>query len=155
MISIEPELLNQVIRNNKFIDDLSGFNGEGVFMSIIKENGLYMVYNEIPRITSDFPMSSEWLYDRDITDILYPNQDGIIYNFRITDDSILLMRKYAYDVNFDIDTVLDIDLDNRVFLVNIEIISGILAKFTGYMEEKSVMVDNIKFRDYYNKMISL
>lgn len=124
-------------------------------MSIIKENGLYMVYNEIPRITSDFPMSSEWLYERDITDILYPNQDGIVYNFRITDDSILLMRKYAYDVNFDIDTVLDIDLDNRVFLVNIEIISGILAKFTGYMEEKSVMVDNIKFRDYYNKMISL
>ena len=61
-------------------------------MSIIKENGLYMVYNEIPRITSDFPMSSEWLYERDITDILYPNQDGIIYNFRITDDSILLMR---------------------------------------------------------------
>ena len=126
-----------------------------IFMSIIKENGLYMVYNEIPRITSDFPMSSEWLYERDITDILYPNQDGIVYNFRITDDSILLMRKYAYDVNFDIDTVLDIDLDNRVFLVNIEIISGILAKFTGYMEEKSVMVDNIKFRDYYNKMISL
>jgi hypothetical protein len=126
-----------------------------IFMSIIKENGLYMVYNEIPRITSDFPMSSEWLYERDITDILYPNQDGIVYNFRITDDSILLMRKYAYDVNFDIDTVLDIDLDNRVFLVNIEIISGILAKFTDYMEEKSVMVDNIKFRDYYNKMISL
>lgn len=126
-----------------------------IFMSIIKENGLYMVYNEIPRITSDFPMSSEWLYERDITDILYPNQDGIVYNFRITDDSILLMRKYAYDVNFDIDTILDIDLDNRVFLVNIEIISGILAKFTGYMEEKSVMVDNIKFRDYYNKMISL
>ena len=126
-----------------------------IFMSIIKENGLYMVYNEIPRITSDFPMSSEWLYERDITDILYPNQDGIVYNFRITDDSILLMRKYAYDVNFDIDTVLDIDLDNRVFLVNIGIISGILANFTGYMEEKSVMVDNIKFRDYYNKMISL
>jgi len=124
-------------------------------MSIIKENGLYMVYNEIPRITSDFPMSSEWLYERDITDILYPNQEGIVYNFRITDDSILLMRKYTYDGNFDIETVLDIDLDNRVFLVNIEIISGILAKFTDYMEEKSVMVDNIKFRDYYNKMISL
>jgi hypothetical protein len=141
---------------NNLIDDLSDYTGESeIFMSIIKENGLYMVYNEIPRITSDFPMSSEWLYERDITDILYPNQDGIVYNFRITDDSILLMRKYAYDVNFDIDTVLDIDLDNRVFLVNIEIISGILAKFTGYMEEKSVMVDNIKFRDYYNKMISL
>ena len=129
--------------------------GNEFFMSIIKENGLYMVYNEIPRITSDFPMSSEWLYERDITDILYPNQEGIVYNFRITDDSILLMRKYTYDGNFDIETVLDIDLDNRVFLVNIEIISGILAKFTDYMEEKSVMVDNIKFRDYYNKMISL
>lgn len=124
-------------------------------MSIIKQNGLHMVYNEIPRITSDFPMSSQWLYERDITDILYPNQDGIIYNFRITDDSILLMRKYAYNENFDIDTVLDIDLENRVFLVNIEIMSGILAKFTDYMEEKSVMIDNIKFRDYYNKMISL
>ena len=156
MISTEQELLRIIRRIGiKFIDDLSGFNGEGVFMSIIKENGLYMVYNEIPRITSDFPMSSEWLYERDITDILYPNQEGIVYNFRITDDSILLMRKYAYDVNFDIDTVLDIDLDNGVFLVNIEIISGILAKFTDYMEEKSVMVDNIKFRDYYNKMISL
>ena len=124
-------------------------------MAIIKENGLYIVCNEIPRITSDFPMSSQWLYGTDITDILYPNQDGIIYNFRITDDSILLMRKYAYDENFDIDTVLDIDLENRVFLVNIEIMSGILAKFTDYMEEKSVMVDNVKFRDYYNKMISL
>lgn len=114
-----------------------------------------MVYNEIPRITSDFPMSDEWLYNRDITDILYPNQDGIIYNLRITDDSILLMRKYAYDANFDIDTVLDIDLENRIFMVNIEIISGILAKFIDFMEEKSVMVDNIKFRDYYNKLISL
>lgn len=114
-----------------------------------------MVYNEIPRITSDFPMSDQWLYERDITDILYPNQEGIIYNFRIRDDSILLMRKCVYNENFDIDTVLDIDLENRVFLVNIEIISGILAKFTDYMEEKSVMVDNIKFRDYYNKLISL
>lgn len=44
--------------------------GKEFFMSIIKENGLYMVYNEIPRITSDFPMSSEWLYERNITDIL-------------------------------------------------------------------------------------
>jgi len=114
-----------------------------------------MVYNEIPRITSDFPMSDEWLYNRDITDILYPNQDGIIYNLRITDDSILLMRKYTYDANFDIDTVLDIDLENRIFMVNIEIISGILAKFIDFMEEKSVMVDNIKFGDYYNKLISL
>lgn len=124
-------------------------------MSIIKENRLCMVYNEIPRITSDFPMSDEWLYNRDITDILYPNQDGIIYNLRITDDSILLMRKYTYDANFDIDTVLDIDLENRIFMVNIEIISGILAKFIDFMEEKSVMVDNIKFGDYYNKLISL
>ena len=124
-------------------------------MSIIKEKGLHMVYNEIPRITSDFPMSDQWLYDRDITDIIYPNQEGIIYNIRITDDSILLMRKYAYDVNFDIDTVLNIDLENRIFLVNLEIISGILPKLTDYMEEKSVMVDNIKFRDYYNKLISL
>lgn len=124
-------------------------------MSVIKENGVYMVYNEIPRITSDFPMSDEWLYNRDITDILYPNQDGIIYNLRITDDSILLMRKYTYDANFDIDTVLDIDLENRIFMVNIEIISGILAKFIDFIEEKSVMVDNIKFRDYYNKLISL
>lgn len=124
-------------------------------MSVIKENGVYMVYNEIPRITSDFPMSDEWLYNRDITDILYPNQDGIIYNLRITDDSILLMRKYTYDANFDIDTVLDIDLENRIFMVNIEIISGILAKFIDFMEEKSVMVDNIKFGDYYNKLISL
>lgn len=82
-------------------------------MSIIKKNGLHIVYNEIPRITSDFPVSSEWLYENDITDILYPNQEeDIVYNFRITDDSILLLRKYSYDVNFDIDTVLDIDLDN-------------------------------------------
>lgn len=155
MISIEPELPNQVIRNKKFIDDLSGFNGEGVFMSIIKENGLYMVYNEIPRITSDFPMSSEWLYERDITDILYPNQEGIVYNFRITDDSILLMRKYTYDGNFDIETVLDIDLENRVFFLNAVLAYSILSKFTCYMEENSVMIDNTKFSEYYNKLISL
>ena len=124
-------------------------------MSIIKENGLYMVYNEIPRITSDFPMSSEWLYERDITDILYPNHDSIIYNFRITDDSILLMRKYTYDGNFDIDTVLDIDLENRIFFVNAVIAYNILSKFTDYMEEKSVMIDNIKFSEYYNKLICL
>lgn len=146
---------NQVILNNKFIDDLTGLTGKGVFMSIIKENGLYMVYNEIPRITSDFPLSSEWLYERDITDILYPNHDSIIYNFRITDDSILLMRKYTYDGNFDIDTVLDIDLENRIFFVNAVIAYNILSKFTDYMEEKSVMIDNIKFSEYYNKLISL
>lgn len=150
MIFIEPELLN-----NKFIDDLTGLTGKGVFISIIKENGLYMVYNEIPRITSDFPLSSEWLYERDITDILYPNQDSIIYNFRITDDSILLMRKYTYDGNFDIDTVLDIDLENRIFFVNAVIAYNILSKFTDYMEEKSVMIDNIKFSEYYNKLICL
>ena len=114
-----------------------------------------MVYNEIPRITSDFPLSSEWLYERDITDILYPNHDSIIYNFRITDDSILLMRKYTYDGNFDIDTVLDIDLENRIFFVNAVIAYNILSKFTDYMEEKSVMIDNIKFSEYYNKLISL
>lgn len=124
-------------------------------MSIIKKNGFHIVYNEIPRITSDFPISSEWLYENDITDILYPNKEDIIYNFRITDDSILLLRKYSYDANFDIDTVLDIDLDNRVFLVNVELMSGILDKFMDYMEENLVRLDNLKYRDYYNKMINL
>lgn len=125
-------------------------------MSIIKKNGLHIVYNEIPRITSDFPVSSEWLYENAITDILYPNQEeDIVYNFRITDDSILLLRKYSYDANFDIDTVLDIDLDNGVFLVNVELMSGILDKFMDYMEENSVTLDNLKYRDYYNKMINL